>query len=277
MIDPDNIPSTIVNNNTNLTFADIPEYDFLTWDLESDKELRKYFTTIEKEIRKSYEYRSMIQYLKDNMGMDRCTFIKTDKDKYNVKIEIHHYPFTLYDIVLIVYRKRVKYQESLDVEMIAKECTMLHYKLLVGLIPLSTTVHQLAHDGKIFIPVENVFGRYDKFVDIYRPFCDDEQIETLNRIIQYSEEQLSEVNNTAILNQNNITINNMSDKYKLPDMNNIQSFMNNRIEDIKHNNYRLPDKEKMIDSSIKEPSPLPERDDIGDKTLRPTIYFSRKE
>lgn len=270
MIDPDNMPAVIENRNPVITLNDVPEYDFLTWDLDSDKELKKYLSTIEKEVRSSYEYRTMIQYLKDNMGMDQCSFIKTDKDKCSVSIEIHHYPFTLYDIVNIVYRKRIKYQESLDVEMMAKEITMLHYKLLIGLIPLSTTVHQLVHDGKIFIPVQNVFGRYDKFVEFYKPFCDDEQIETLDRIIQYSAEQLSDVNNTAILNQNNITINNMNTQYQLPDVNNMQSFMNTRISDIKHNNYRLPDnnKDKQQD---------PNTDDIAQKALRQAIYFSRKE
>lgn len=271
MIDPDNIPATVVNNNTTITLNDVPEYDFLTWDLDNDKELKKYLTTVEKEIRGSYEYRTMIQYLKDNMGMDQCSFIKTDSDKCNVRIEIHHYPFTLYDIVTIVYRKRIKYQESLDVQMMAKEVTMLHYKLLVGLIPLSKTVHELVHDGKIFIPVQNVLGRYDKFVEFYKPFCDDEQIETLNRIIQYSEEQLADVNNTEILDQNNIIINNMNKQYQLPDVNKMQDYMNTRIEDIKHNNYRLPDNEKKKDIIDEN------KDEITGKTLKKAIYFSRKE
>ena len=94
------------------------------------------------------------------MDMNQCSFLQvSNNDAYKIKIEIHHYPFTLYDIVCIVYKKRVANYESLDVEMIAKEVTMLHYKLLVGLIPLSVTVHQLVHEGKLFIPVQNVLGR----------------------------------------------------------------------------------------------------------------------
>ena len=172
MIDPDNIIIVDKNSNNELKLNNIPECDFLIWDLEDDKDLKKYYATIEKEIRTSFEYREMIQYLRNNYGMDECSFIKvSNKDNFNIKIEVHHYPFTLYDIVLIVYRKRIFYQELLDVEMVAKEVTILHYKLLVGLISLSKTVHQLVHDGKLFIPVNNVLGRYRNFVDIYKPFC----------------------------------------------------------------------------------------------------------
>ena len=160
MIDPDNIILVDKNKNNSISIDNIPEFDFEIWDLESEKELKRYFFTIEREVRHSYEYRELIQYIKDNYDMNRCSFIKVSgTDEVNVSIEIHHYPFTLYDIVEIVYRKRLYYQERLDVELVAKEVTFLHYKLLVGLIPLSKTVHQLTHAGKIFIPIEAVLGR----------------------------------------------------------------------------------------------------------------------
>lgn len=240
MIDPDNIILVDENKQTTLKINNVPEFDLLVWDLEDDKELKKYYKTIEKEVRGSFEYREMIQYLRENFGMDQCSFIKvSNKDNYNIKIEVHHYPFTLYDIVLIVYKKRIFYQESLDVQMVAKEITMLHYKLLVGLIPLSKTVHQLVHDGKMFIPVDNVFGRYNIFVDLYKPFCEPEQLETLERIELYSREY-SDLHNTSILDMNMIGITTTNQQYQLPDFVRIEKSMYSRIDDIKKNNYRLP-------------------------------------
>lgn len=240
MIDPDNIILTEKNRNNIIKLNQIPDYDFLTWDLEDDKELSKYYKTIEKEVRNSFEYRRMIQYLRNNYAMDECSFIKvSNKDTFNIKIEIHHYPFTLYDIVLIVYRKRCYYGESLDVQMVAKEVTMLHYKLLVGLIPLSKTVHQLVHDGKLFIPVQNVLGRYRVFVDLYKPFCEEEQLETLERIENYSRED-SDLHNSTILDMNTITFSSTNQAYQLPQFDKMEQSMYNRIEDIKQNNYRLP-------------------------------------
>lgn len=240
MIDPDNIIKNERNNHTSLTFQEIPEFDYLIWDLESDKELKKYYSTIEREVRGSFEYREMIQYLRNNYNMDQCSFIRvSNKDNTDIKIEIHHYPFTLYDIVTIVYRKRIYYQESLDVEMVAKEITMLHYKLLIGLIPLSKTVHQLVHDGKLFIPVQNVLGRWKAFVDLYKDFCDTEQLETIERIEKYSLDD-SDLIDSSILDQNMISVNYKDPNFALPNFGTIQNNMINRLEDIKKNNYLLP-------------------------------------
>ena len=47
MIDPDNIVIADKNKETILKLNNIPEYDFLVWDLEDNKELKKYFSTIE--------------------------------------------------------------------------------------------------------------------------------------------------------------------------------------------------------------------------------------
>ena len=43
-----------------------------------------------------------------------------------------------------------------------------YYDNLIGLIPLSTTVHELVHSGYIFIPTHKVFGDYRKFLNKYK-------------------------------------------------------------------------------------------------------------
>lgn len=242
MIDPDGIMLPQQNTCNTLKFGTIPEFDFLTYDLEDDKEFKKYLKDIEKEVRGSFEYRHMIDYFKNYMDMDKCSFLQvSNSDNYNIKIEIHHYPFTLFDIVQIVYKKRVANYEPTDVQMVAKEVTILHYKLLVGLIPLSVTVHQLVHEGKLFIPVQNVLGRYNLFVDMYKPYCEPEQLETLDRIEKYSYEQTSELlNSIDVVQMNYIHMNIQDKKYQLPDMNTISNSMSNRLEVIKNNNYTLP-------------------------------------
>ena len=255
MIDPDNIILADTNKNNVITIDNIPEFDFEIWDLENDKDFKKYISNIEKEVRLSFEYREMIQYIKDNYDMNSCSFIKVSgNDEVNVSIEIHHYPFTLYDIVLIVYRKRLYYQERLDVQLVAKEITMLHYKLLIGLIPLSKTVHQLVHDGKLFIPVQNVLGKYDDFVQIYKPFCDVEQLDTIERIERYSSEN-TDLLNTSVLDMNTISFKVNNPQYQLPNFNNISNSMANRIQEIKQNNYALPvfDKDcEVVDNKVQE-------------------------
>ena len=244
MIDPDGLQiSTINNGNTiNIISKEIYPCDIECYCLEDDKEYKKFIDDIEKNVRRSFEYRKFIEYLRENMNMNQCSFLKgiTNEDTYSIKIEIHHYPFTLHDIVDIVIRKRLYYKESVTVQMCSKETMELHYKLLVGLIPLSETVHKLAHNGRLFIPVDKVIGRYNLFVDYYKPFCTTEQLETLERIEKYSYEQQSKILDTTILNQNTVSYDIKDNNYVLPNINNISNNMIQQIKNIKDNNYVLP-------------------------------------
>lgn len=274
MIDPDGIIVNSTNENTTINFGTVPDYDFITWDFTDEKEVKKFISSVEREVRGSFEYKQMINYLKKYMGMDQCSYIKvSSRDNYSIKIELHHYPFTLYDITEIVYKKRCAYGESLDLQMISKEIMILHYRLLVGLIPLSTTVHQLVHDSKLFIPVNNVLGNYNLFLQLYGQFATPEQLDTLHRIELYSQENESRLYNTlSILNQNNINISYTDNRYILPNINNISDSMNSRIQDIKSNNYILPTVEDINSGNVYR------KDNPEDRyTVINPIYESRKE
>ena len=264
MQDPDAVIISGKNNNTKLELDNVPEFDYLIWDSENEKEFRKYIFNIEKEVRQSYEYKEIIQYIKDNYDMNRCSFLKVSgNDEIDVHIEIHHTPLTLYDIVNIIYRKRVFYGESLEVQQVAKEVTMLHYRLMVGLIPLSKTAHQLVHDGKLFIPVQNVLGNYAEFVRLYKQFISEEELDTIERIERYSMEE-SDLLNTSVLDMNPITIQSNNKEYQLPDFNKINNVMVNRIQEIKRNNYALPVKEAEV------------RDNRVVEIIKPFYYVDKK-
>ena len=116
MIDPDNIQVQESNLPELIKITQIPVFDFQIYNLEYDKEYEHYIKDIEIQIRRSFEYRQFIKYLRENMNMNKCSFLKgvSNEESFDIKIEIHHYPFTLRDIVEIVYRKRNYYNESLD-------------------------------------------------------------------------------------------------------------------------------------------------------------------
>jgi hypothetical protein len=124
--------------------------------------------------------------------------------------------------------------------MVGKEVMELHYKLLIGLIPLSQTVHELAHSSKLFIPSNKVMGRYNLFVDLYKPFCTEEQLEVLSRIEKYSNENRSDILDTTILNQTNITYDIKDPRFMIPESTNISNAMIEQMQNIKANNYILP-------------------------------------
>ena len=82
-------------------------------------------------------------------------------------MEFHHYPFTLYDIVTIVMNSHVINKTPFTSFSIAKEVMQLHYRNIIGLVPLTKTTHELAHEGEIFLSTKQVFGNYKQFISEY--------------------------------------------------------------------------------------------------------------
>lgn len=155
---------------------------------ETEKDKRKFIERTKRSIRKSMEYKDYIRFLKDNMDMDRCSFFKNvqhTKDN-KVKIEVHHEPFTLDDIVRIVINKQMDEGKPLNELDIADEVMELHYSDEIGLIPLSITVHEVIHsqESKITIPLTLCYGDYRKFVEDYQDYIEDDILTRLEYKIE---------------------------------------------------------------------------------------------
>lgn len=226
------IPSEVIK------LEQIPDFDIADYDLNDEKELFKYFNDIEKKvIRPSMEYQEMVAYLRKNVNMDKCSFFKnvSNADSTKIKIHIHHEPFDLFSIVQIVYRKRCAYHESLEMEMVAKEVMFLHYNMMIGLIPLAQTVHELVHNKYLFIPVDRVFGAYQQFVTCYKDFFDEVQMKTFNDICdltkQYNEDPNKEQENMSVLQRHYITVD-VTD-WDFPVYEDVIASMRNRIDEIR--------------------------------------------
>ena len=145
----------------------VPEPNIEEYDLTNEKQYMKYLFAIERECRRSFEYKQLMRFLKDNCGMDKDSFLENMNVENGAKVEIHHSPLTLFDIVCTVVNKRNDLGESMSVPMVAKEVMYQHYKLNVGLIPLCKTVHELVHNQYIFIPAWAVLGNYREFLNQY--------------------------------------------------------------------------------------------------------------
>lgn len=269
---PDNVESNI------LVIDDIPPYDIKDYDLFDEKDFNKYLQDIERIIRSSMEYREFINYLREYMDMNKCSFFEnvSNINSYKIKIHIHHHPLTLYDIVVIVYNKRSFFEESLEAEMVAKEAMYIHYFMMVGLIPLSETVHDLVHDQLIFIPLDKVMGNWEEFLDTYSDFIPTETLEKIERykrnILGFSEEENRKLliqSPTYVKMQEDQDPNCTSVSYKLPEMNDIIDAMNKKIEDIKSKNYAIENK-NIIDMKYDN---ISEENKNKDKGIYRPIYF----
>ena len=152
------------------------------------KHREKYIKTCEVVIRKSLEYKEYIKFLKENLDMSRCTVLKNLKNSNgnHYRIEIHHEPFTLFDIVETVINKRIDLGESINPLMVADEVMELHYSGEIGLIPLTVTMHELTHKGRIFIPLQYIYQKYDAFCNEYEKYMNPSVIEKIEAKINLS-------------------------------------------------------------------------------------------
>ena len=163
-----NIIDTEIENKENEDFFTIEVNENNTsnmyYEQEEDEKFVKY---IEKIIRSSFEYNRFIGILKTEMDLTKCKFLDiVDITLDNsVPIEMHHYPLTLFDIVM-GYREKLKVtNDSIvnDTFKIAEDVMKLHYEGKIGIVPLSQTAHELAHNGDLFLPLnsEYVYGNWE--------------------------------------------------------------------------------------------------------------------
>lgn len=236
MRDPNHLIEISTSNKKTVEIIkidDIPEYDMEDYDFLDPKDQNKFILDIKADIRNSFEYRKYVNYLRENLDMNKCSFYEnvTNIDTTKIKIHLHHEPFTIEDIIRTIFSKRVFYREKLDVELISKEVMYLHYKLLVGLIPLAETVHELVHNQYLFIPVNIVYGKYYDFVNEYEQFIPPETMDTYNRILEAS--KTLEINK-GLLSKKYIYID-TTGTYDLPILDDIIKMLNNRISTIREN------------------------------------------
>lgn len=172
--------------NVHVTIDELPERE--TYTFRTPKERVKFIKQVEATCRKSMEYKEYMRFLKRNTDLRRCTILKGLNTEGGKKytIEIHHEPFTLFDIVETVLNKREMEGQKIDPLDIADEVMALHYDGKVGLIHLSTTMHQLVHDDKIFIPLQYIYQSYNEFYTEYKPYFNPLVIEKIEMKVEMS-------------------------------------------------------------------------------------------
>lgn len=221
-----------------MVMDEIPEFTREDYDLMNPKQSKKYFMDIEKSVRISREYNRLIMYLRNYMDMNKCVFFKnvTNIDTTKIKIHLHHHPLTLYDITTIVFDKRNRNNESLEVEMVAKEVMYIHYFLYVGLVPLAETVHELVHKQLLFIPLNIVLGNYQEFLNLYEPYIS-EDIRQKMAMYEEMTKAYNSTKNLQILQTTPIYLefqhgDNLSE-YSLPKLKDLLYLVNDKLSELK--------------------------------------------
>lgn len=132
-------------------------------------ELIKYFEQL---IRGSFEYSWFIDTLKKVLDVKSCVFFKGFSIDNGMKLQFHHHPFTLYDYTEAVVNKLKEQNDDGFVyeNDVCREVAKLHYRFMVGLVPLDPTSHQQVHDHVLDIHPDLVIGNYERFFKEYNQY-----------------------------------------------------------------------------------------------------------
>jgi hypothetical protein len=145
---------------------------------------------VEKQIRGSHEYRAYVKYLKEELDLTKCALLPNiDVKTTPVSLEFHHFPYTLFDITGIVGRSMVSEageDASVSTLDIAERVMREHFENHIGLVPLTETLHQMAHSGAISIPFDKINGNFRAFGERYAEFIEPDFLDRVEALERYN-------------------------------------------------------------------------------------------
>ena len=186
---------------------EIADYDQEFASLEFEEDLtEKIISYIEREIRGSFEYKKYINYLKSELDLTKCSLLPgIDTSNGAASLEFHHYPLNLYEITEIIGKKMISElseDEKVSCFYIAEKVMEEHFRGLIGLVPLTVTLHQMAHNRSIIVPMSKVNGAYKKFVQKYNEFIPEDIKDRIRDAEMNSESDDAKLYNALKLEKN---------------------------------------------------------------------------
>lgn len=172
--------------NMQIHIDELPQRSEPKYNTPRDRE--KYIKTIEQLVRRSDPYKAYIRFIRENFDMNQCLILKNVRSVSgkHYRIEIHHEPFTLFDIIETVINKRLQLEEPITTLPVSDEVMGLHYEGKVGLVPLTVTMHELVHSGRVFIPLQYVYQDYAGFFREYEHYFNQNTVDKLEAKVNLS-------------------------------------------------------------------------------------------
>lgn len=170
-------------------------FDKSPLDLSDPKVRDQFIKGIERRVRRSKLYKAYIDYLKNDLKLNKCAVLGNIESevKSKTKIEMHHGPiFTLYDICNIVLEKnlQLKNTDKINTFDLAAEVLDLHRRKLVQTVMLSESVHKSMDNPAIapFLSLDQTFGDLYGFVKEYHQYFTPKNVSSLkNYLIHYKD------------------------------------------------------------------------------------------
>ena len=134
-------------------------------DVFDETNLKKFIKSVERTVRTSKEYKRYIENLRTNVHALNYDTVMSNISNTDTALEFHHYPLSLYEISEILILDHLANKDNITSFSIAKEIMECHFKNKIGLVSLTKTNHELAHDGALFLHKNQIFGKYEEFIN----------------------------------------------------------------------------------------------------------------
>ena len=131
------------------------------------------------------------------------------KDMKGVRFEVHHSPFTLFDVCSAVAERQIRENsEAYTTEFnIGTEVMQLHYKGWIGLVTLTVTEHEATHSEIAPIHGDNPIGHWSNFVVHYEKYFNADILDKHKRILDsYSNVNKYEIPTKLIPNEVHLSL-----------------------------------------------------------------------
>lgn len=186
---PKSLPNILYDRNrtTNVIDSPIAPYHLIMYKdedyLSNYDNYVAFVKGIERNVRNNDRYKKYINYLKKKVKLDRCQILKNVTDE-DASIEMHHGPiFTLYDVCAIVLEYYLLKGWKITTFSVADSVLEEHMRNRVGVVMVSTTMHEEIHEKNIFIHYKQAWGDINAFTKKYADAMSDEYREQVNRYV----------------------------------------------------------------------------------------------
>lgn len=207
----------VPDKNGIITLDEIPDPQFDMKYYEYDEKIVK---KLEQQVRSSFEYKGLFQFIKVYLNVDHCSFYEGYSMANGLTIELHHAPFTLYDITEAVVAKSIHEKGYYETFRVVEEVNVLHYSYKIGLTPLNPTAHKLVHSGVLPVHPAIIIGNWKEFYTEYQAFLNESAIKKYENCLEL--ESKKNVDIPKIMNYSPTKI---VSPIKIPTFNEIQNLL----------------------------------------------------
>ena len=152
---------------------------------ENESDYKKYVRNCESGIRHCLEYKLWKNYIIDVLQINECMI--THEKISDLTIEVHHHVPSLFVLVSALINKHIENNEQFCTFDICQEAIDLHFKNKIGYVTLIKSMHEKFHNGKLGIPIAFVKGDFRWFIQNFRKYIDEVDLETIDDRLACSE------------------------------------------------------------------------------------------